>query len=338
MSSLSLNLTVYEDLAKATQIPVLLSRSRVTYHGPNRYRSERMDLPPETLPELVCIVCLEKRDLVLPTSLCTHGPVICLPCLEEYVIHAIRVGGLIRLVCPAVGCEQEMRREEVVKYIGEDEECLDRFNALKTQEMLENHPNFRWCTNAACGRGQIHPEGASIVVCDYCATLSCFLHQVPWHEGLTCEQYMVEQENMANNEYLTTRTKRCPKPTCRFPIEKMSGCDRMTCRCGHQFCWACLADYALIRQQGNIAHNSGCRHYYVPNPYARPRRNAPVTVRPRANANARVQANPANRAPIPPRRRRPATLRTRARDVARRLTAKVVRLISSVCRLSSRAT
>jgi len=36
-------------------------------------------------------------------------------------------------------------------------------------------------------------------------------------------------------------TKQCPQ--CRTPIQKNEGCNHMTCRCSHEFCWICLRPY-----------------------------------------------------------------------------------------------
>jgi hypothetical protein len=35
-------------------------------------------------------------------------------------------------------------------------------------------------------------------------------------------------------------TKSCPR--CKVPVIKISGCNRVTCRCGASFCWKCPAD------------------------------------------------------------------------------------------------
>ena len=32
-------------------------------------------------------------------------------------------------------------------------------------------------------------------------------------------------------------------------------------RCHHQYCWECLADYALIRKDGNTQHRSDCLYH-----------------------------------------------------------------------------
>ncbi|CUA73528.1 hypothetical protein RSOLAG22IIIB_10865 [Rhizoctonia solani] len=323
MSSLTLVLedpeNVFAGLVALPPSPdgAFLSRSRVTYRGPNTYRNKRKDV---TLDQkvlsapVVCQICLENESLVSSTARCSHEPVICAPCLGQYLVHAVQADGLTTLTCPAVKCEEVLEYGEVVQYIAEDAECLDRFNTLLMQRELERNPKFRWCTDPKCGQGQIHNEKGPIVTCDYCHTLSCFVHRVPWHHGLTCEQYTLKQEAQANNQYLTTYTKRCPNPACGLAIEKSYGCDHMTCRCRHKFCWTCMADYAPILREGNHHHNPTCRHYSANG----------------ANANARR------------RRRRPRRAgrgnRGRLVAMARGLKNKIVRLISSVRRIPFRAT
>ncbi|CAE6397190.1 unnamed protein product [Rhizoctonia solani] len=48
-------------------------------------------------------------------------------------------------------------------------------------------------------------------------------------------------------------------------IEKVDGCDHMTCHrpvgCGYEFCWICLADYGPIRREGKHKHSTDCQHF-----------------------------------------------------------------------------
>lgn len=225
-----------------------------------------------------CLICLETPDRtntwVKPSAGCTHGLVACKTCLREYIVHKITVERLATLICPDLGCRRVLEYSDVVKRIQDNKACLDHYNALIAQIDLEKQPNFVWCMNPSCDRGQIHREGAAVpvLICEYCRARSCFRHRVPWHSGLTCEQYTgltkYKQENQASEEYIAKHAKRCPNPSCRRPILKIDGCDHMTCRrpggCGHEFCWACLADYGPIRRLGNHLHGSCCPHYSGP--------------------------------------------------------------------------
>ncbi|KAH7344057.1 hypothetical protein B0J17DRAFT_645191 [Rhizoctonia solani] len=229
-------------------------------------------------PKPTCLICLETPEhtntWAMPSAHCTHGLVACKTCVREYIVHKITVEGSATLICPHLGCRRVLEYKDVVKRIQDDTACLDRYNALVGQADLEKHPNFVWCMNSLCGRGQIHKEGAAVpvVICEHCYTRSCFKHRVLWHSGLTCEQYesctKYKQENRASEEYIAKHAKRCPNLSCRRPILKIDGCDHMTCRrpggCGHEFCWACLADYGPIRRLGNHLHGPSCPHYSGP--------------------------------------------------------------------------
>ncbi|KAG8696881.1 hypothetical protein FRC11_000416, partial [Ceratobasidium sp. 423] len=97
-------------------IPASVSESESESESEYEYEPE---------PKPVCEICLEALDLLSPTPQCSHDPMICAPCLGEYVTHAIKVEQLTTLDCPAVACVEELEYEEVMKYIGEDTECLD---------------------------------------------------------------------------------------------------------------------------------------------------------------------------------------------------------------------
>ncbi|KAL5638029.1 hypothetical protein ACGC1H_002334 [Rhizoctonia solani] len=220
---------------------------------------------------LGCSVCLEAMApsvWVRPTAGCGHEPRICEPCLGQYVMHGIQEG-LTEVVCPDVECRHEMNRRDVMGYVREDPVCLNRYNTLVAQRELERQPNFVWCQNPRCGQGQIHSEGdaSPLVICHYCHSSSCFTHRIPWHTGRTCEDYdlviLHEREIQANEDYIESHTKQCPH--CSRPIEKITGCDHMTCLrpwgCGHEFCWTCLADYRTIFREGNHRHNPDCMYH-----------------------------------------------------------------------------
>ncbi|ELU38401.1 IBR domain-containing protein [Rhizoctonia solani AG-1 IA] len=233
--TISLNPFVSSETKKWSLPPeqVLLSRSTVTYRGRNAYKSKRADAYQQPPPTQVCEICLETRDLLCPTSLCTHESNVCESCLQEYVIHAVKIMGQTRLVCPGFRCKEVL------------------VAALRGAVYSNSIPNsYGAQTQRVVGARYTLKKYVTgpIVTCSYCRAQSCFVHRVPWHENLTCEQYTID----ANEEYIATHTKRCPSLTCGRPvrasvstqklcpikylqIEKSYGCDHMMCRCGHQF-------------------------------------------------------------------------------------------------------
>lgn len=58
---------------------------------------------------------------------------------------------------------------------------------------------------------------------------------MPWHAGLTCEQYDAGQvernrQEAASAEFLATKTKVCPNPRCGVHVDKYTGCDHVQCK------------------------------------------------------------------------------------------------------------
>ncbi|CAE6480090.1 unnamed protein product [Rhizoctonia solani] len=236
---------------------------------PSRVRKNSLDMTLSEAwkhPKLQrCSICLETLDSshwIRPSTLCTHEPKACEPCVLKYLVHAI-TDGLSKILCPEVECREELNYSDIEIHMCGNEEDLTRYNALVAQKELEQHPNFVWCTNGQCGKGQIHYEGAisPLVICYHCHADTCFIHRVPWHNNLTCDQYSKHEEaNKASEGFIDMHMKRCPNMGCKRPIEKIDGCDHMTCRrpggCGYEFCWICLADYGPIRIEGNHKHNT----------------------------------------------------------------------------------
>ena len=98
-------------------------------------------------------------------------------------------------------------------------------------------PNFTMCLGPNCGSGQIHGGGNDqpIMTCTTCRFKTCFTHKMPWHKGLTCNQYDAKQakrvrQEAASAEVLSKTTKVCPNPKCGLHLDKYAGCDHVRCK------------------------------------------------------------------------------------------------------------
>lgn len=226
------------------------------------------DIPdPEPAPTIgTCAVCSEENLTLLaksPSDRCAHGPTLCGDCLFEHVRTAIADSGLVEVDCPVGSCGAVLTYSEVNSAARGDSMLIERFDSLQMKQALGADENFVWCLNPNCGSGQYHEDGieAPIVTCFRCNTKSCFEHKILWHEDFTCSEYNADVRplDQASADFIDLNTKGCPG--CKSRIEKNEGCDHMTCtRCGHEFCWLCLADYNSIRQNGNAYHNEGCQY------------------------------------------------------------------------------
>jgi hypothetical protein len=67
----------------------------------------------------------------------------------------------------------------------------ERYERLSVRGVVNDDPDFVWCSGPNCEDGQYHEGGAAspIVSCNSCGFRTCFVHQEPWHEGATCGEY-----------------------------------------------------------------------------------------------------------------------------------------------------
>ena len=205
----------------------------------------------------------------------------CDGCYRRHVDNEVNgKGQTTEIKCINVGCRKVLAYADVRRIClgdgatAKSREVFDRFDHLLMRRAVEAAPHFRWCSRANCGSGQDHLNAGRypIMTCckASCKAKTCFNHQVPWHEGMTCAQYDEAQRTatdaVAAEEWKRRNTKPCPR--CRAPIEKNAGCCHMTCKntsagCTHEFCWHCCAPWqsGMLGRRGAHLHRTTCRMY-----------------------------------------------------------------------------
>jgi IBR domain, a half RING-finger domain len=104
-----------------------------------------------------------------------------------------------------------------------------------------------------------------MVRCPACLIASCQFCQKPWtkgvsdHSGLACAAYAKQYDSCNSDQSFDSwKTKQCRFvqncPACETVIERNDGCNHMTCRCGHEFCWVCGEPWSN-------QHSYFCRRY-----------------------------------------------------------------------------
>jgi hypothetical protein len=70
--------------------------------------------------------------------------------------------------------------------------------------------------------------------CKACRKSHCVVHNVKWHDGESCAEYdyrigsLKKKEEEASRLLVEEISKQCPG--CKRPVEKVDGCDHMTCK------------------------------------------------------------------------------------------------------------
>jgi len=253
---------VVEDLNRDNPAVIVISSDEENDSSDNC-----IDVDDEFIIKKSCIACLEKKNiqrLKKSTVNCKHEQDICRKCFSSHVKSRLDDKGDVTINCPTLSCKEIISPSDVKRF--RCNKLYERLDTLLLRQGLSKLPEFRWCKSSGCGSGQIHDGGdsAQIMRCNACNAKSCFTHDIPWHEDLTCKQYdeVRKGDEAATRDYLQRETKTCPK--CGIRITKNGGCNHMTCRvasCKYEFCWLCLADYNAIRKKGNKSHKPTCQYY-----------------------------------------------------------------------------
>ena len=80
-------------------------------------------------------------------------------------------------------------------------------------------------------------------ICSKCGTHICTKCHVQYHDGLSCTMYSGgHHEEEEVQEWIgKDPSKRKCCPCCKAPIEKIAGCNKLTCtQCQSNICWVCL--------------------------------------------------------------------------------------------------
>ncbi|XP_057786336.1 E3 ubiquitin-protein ligase RSL1-like [Salvia miltiorrhiza] len=182
-----------------------------------------------------CEICVEKRSLshqFRHTNNCVHN--ICFMCIAGH-IEAKLDENITTIHCPELNCGKILIPLECQPIIPPSLfvkwcDCLCRWCASAYSSC---YCPYRDCSELILNECN---EATTKCACPRCKRLICYACNVPWHAGFWCSE--TSQQRDANDVLfgaLIERMKwrRCPK--CGTPIELISGCVNVKCRCGTYF-------------------------------------------------------------------------------------------------------
>ncbi|KAA0720480.1 E3 ubiquitin-protein ligase RNF14 [Triplophysa tibetana] len=196
---------------------------------------------------------------------CQH--VYCKACMKEYFEIQIRDGKVQCLDCPEPECTSIANPSQVKFLVGEEE--FARYDCLLLQSSLDLMADVVYCPRTCCCKPVMVEPDITMGICPSCRYAFCTLCKRTYHgpsicktvyldlRGCECSYLNVtaelvrlvdecEDEDLEKecmDETLTEKwlKENCkPCPCCGVQIQKVMGCNKMTCTsCRMFFCWIC---------------------------------------------------------------------------------------------------
>ncbi|XP_029439576.1 E3 ubiquitin-protein ligase RNF14 isoform X2 [Rhinatrema bivittatum] len=198
---------------------------------------------------------------------CQH--VYCSACLKDYFEIQIKDGQVHCLNCPEPECTSVATPAQVKELVGE--QLFSRYDRLLLQSSLDLMADVVYCPRLSCQTPVMQEPGCSMGVCSRCRYAFCTLCKMTYHGVSPCRmtaeklvalrnEYLEADEvnkrflekrygkrvfekvmeEMESKDWIEKNSKLCPR--CGTPIQKIDGCNKMTCSgCMQYFCWLCLS-------------------------------------------------------------------------------------------------
>lgn len=212
-------------------------------------QQEKEEKPSRLEIVLRCDICLENIPHEEMGSLvCGHR--YCRECWTGHLRANLVGPATLTTTCPRPKCRELVSREMVAELYPDG---LKNFNEHLVISFSAKRYNLRCCPGPDCewfavrnDRGMLDPGIPSLDVahCGSCQTQYCFHCGEAPHGSAPCPIVVnllpgIRQPRKEGSEE-RDRVKVCPH--CQALIQKIGGCNRLSCRCGHAFCWLCLGD------------------------------------------------------------------------------------------------
>ncbi|KAF7792439.1 hypothetical protein EIP86_003476 [Pleurotus ostreatoroseus] len=112
---------------------------------------------------------------------------------------------------------------------------------------------FYYCPTPDCPQIYRTAPPDTVLQCPSCLVRICGNCHVEYHEGSFCPDRDAADRNLFEKWTEGHDVKRCPG--CKAPIERIAGCNHMTCtRCHTHLCWVCLATFSNSQDVYNHMH------------------------------------------------------------------------------------
>ncbi|KAI6096340.1 hypothetical protein EV401DRAFT_2083099 [Pisolithus croceorrhizus] len=192
--------------------------------------------------ETACPICLDDISISFRLG-CGHA--YCVACLRHFLLSALEGSDFpLRCLGNDGHCGVPISIPTIQRFL--PPASFNRLlEAAFTFYLTKRPTEFKYCKTPDCTQiyRSTSPEARASLRCPSCFSDVCSSCGES-HDGLQCaevRQRQAEEEERQNNAWIAAqgqRVKRCPQ--CNVLIEKLEGCNHMTCKCGAHICWTCM--------------------------------------------------------------------------------------------------
>ena len=186
-----------------------------------------------------CQICYVQKHNSAFSTIPISRHTFCQSCITNYLHQSIHSNRILHIKCPD-DCPYELTQQDIEILLKDDPELFKKYIKFRRILELSSKPNVRCCVRPGCDNYMEGNPNEKKLLCEKCGQEVCFDCKNEWHEGKSCEQAM-DQEFKKYVERVIV--KECPN--CHNGIEKIEGCNHMTCgKCRFEFCWICGGKYS----------------------------------------------------------------------------------------------
>ncbi|GAA0150719.1 ubiquitin-protein ligase [Lithospermum erythrorhizon] len=197
-----------------------------------------------------CGICYTDTyiDQMLSADGCVHR--YCFACIKKHV-EAKLLQGMGLPKCPHEGCDLEVKLDKCRKFL-----TVELFDLMSERFKEATIPAAQkvYCPYPRCSvlmsRSDLQgwtcsDQGATR--CRKCDGLFCISCLAAWHSGMTCSSFKQSNPPLFVEEATVKAIaakhfwRQCS--VCNHIVSLVQGCYHITCRCGHEFCYLCGAEW-----------------------------------------------------------------------------------------------
>jgi hypothetical protein len=191
-------------------------------------------------PDPPCAICLDsiKEADFMPLESCGH--LLHPSCVHEYMTLQV-LDRKFPIRCPILECRVEIDIIDLQERL--DPATYHKFEEFSFNSFVQTHPlDVTCCPTPDCKFVFSWSEESPHFVCPVCEKHYCMACRCEYHDGATCAEHRSLTDTATLDKQFEqyvkgTDFKSCPQ--CKHWVEKVDGCNHMSCICGEEFCYGC---------------------------------------------------------------------------------------------------